>query len=361
MKIKAAVVWEAGGPFSIEEVDLAGPKDDEVLIKNVASGVCHTDVAAQQQILKVPLPAVLGHEGSGIVEEIGKNVVGLQRGDHVVVSYAYCGVCEACLEGRPADCVGSGPLNFGGGLSDGSSRLSKDGKPLANFFGQSSFATYSVVNQRSIIKIDPEVDVAMTAPLGCGVQTGAGSVLNRFRPGFGSTLAVLGVGTVGMSAIIAGRVAGCARIIAVGGNPKSLELALKLGATHTINRKEVDDIGAALKEITNGGVHFLFDTSGAQAMIQAGLSGMRRGGVFCSVASGSGANQYPYSAFAGKNMISVTEGSAVSKLFIPAMIDYQKQGRFPFDAMNAYYDFADINRAVEESNEGKVIKAVIRF
>jgi aryl-alcohol dehydrogenase len=361
MKIKAAVIREAGQPFVIEEVDLAGPRDDEVLIRNVASGVCHTDVVAQQQIIKVPLPAVLGHEGSGIIEETGKNVVGLQKGDHVVVSYAYCGVCEPCLEGRPADCANTGVLNFGGGLADGSTRLSQNGKPLANFFGQSSFATYSVANQRSVVKIDPDVDVAMTAPLGCGVQTGAGAVLNKFKPGFGSTLAVIGVGTVGMSAIIAGRAAGCLKVVAIGGNAKSLELALKLGATHTINRKEVDDIGAKLKEITGGGAHFLFDTAGVQAMIQAGLSGLRRGGTFCSVAAGGGVNQFPYSAFAGKNVVPVTEGSAVSKLFIPYMIEYQKQGRFPFDQMNTFYDFADINKAVEESGDGKVIKAVIRF
>jgi aryl-alcohol dehydrogenase len=361
MKVKAAIVWETAKPFSSEEVDLEGPRDNEVLIRNIATGICHTDVAVQNQVIPTPLPAVLGHEGSGVVEETGKYVTELKRGDHVVVSYSFCGECPFCIAGKYTLCDQLEKLNFGGKMRDGSTRLSKDGKPLSVFFGQSSFAVYSVVNRLSVVKIDPDIDLAMAAPLGCGIQTGAGTVLNCFRPGFGTSLAVFGCGTVGMSAIMAGRLAGCSRIIAVGGNAKNLELALQLGATDTVNRKEVSDIPEAIWEITKGGTDFSFDTSGATNMIRSALKSLRGGGTFCTVGGPPNHETLSFGDLRGARIISANDGDAISRIFIPQMLDYYKMGRFPFDKLITYYDFADINKAAEESSAGKVIKAVCRF
>ncbi|MDR2516446.1 MAG: NAD(P)-dependent alcohol dehydrogenase [Spirochaetaceae bacterium] len=362
MKIKAAVVREKNGPFIIEEIDLDGPKAGEVLIKNTASGICHTDLVAQSQELPVPLPLVPGHEGAGIVEAVGAGVKDLAPGDHVVVSYAYCGECPACVAGDTAHCEKMGFLNFGGVMADGTSRLSSGGQKIHTFFGQSSFAEYSVASYRSVVKIDPDIDLAMCAPLGCGIQTGAGAVLNTFRPRFGESIAIFGCGTVGMAAIMAARVAGCREIIAVGGNPASLSLARELGATGTINRKDFGDamsLGARVRECTHGGAHYVFDTSGNEMMIQAGLTGCR--GVFASVGASAMSLTMPFFFLAGKTIVSLVEGDANPRLFIPLLIAYYRQGRFPFDRLNRYYPFAEIGRAVEESHRGDTIKAVITF
>lgn len=362
MKVKAAVVREKGRPFIIEEIDIAPPEDGEVLIKNMASGICHTDLAAQNQEMPVPLPFVAGHEGAGIVEAVGKNVQGLSAGDHVVVSFASCGECPACLAGNPASCVKLENLNFGGLMRDGTSRLSKGGKILHNFFGQSSFAEYSVVNSRSVVKIDADVDLKACAPLGCGIQTGAGTVLNVFRPRIGENIAVLGCGTVGMAAIMAARLAGCLEITAVGGNAKTLELARELGATQIIKRQDYGDVqslAAKIREVCRGGAHYVLDSSGNEMMIHAGLTACT--GTFCSLGVSAARLSLPFSLLNGKTLVSVMEGGANSRLFIPLLLDYYKQGRFPFDRLNAYYPFSDISRAIEDSHRGAVIKPVITF
>ena len=208
MKIKAAVVHEKAQPFQIEELDLESPKAGELLVKIVASGVCHTDEVAQQQFIPVPLPAVLGHEGCGIVEETGQGVTDFKKGDRVGFSFGFCGHCENCLSAHQHACENFNSIKCAGVMSDGTTRLSHNGVKVSSFFGQSSFATHAVVNQISTVKVDDNIDLALAAPLGCGIQTGAGAVLNRLRPEFGSSLAVFGCGTVGMSAIMAVKIAG---------------------------------------------------------------------------------------------------------------------------------------------------------
>lgn len=235
MKIKAAVIREKGKPFQFEEIELQSPQRGEVLVKIHASGVCHTDEVAQHQLIPVPLPAVLGHEGCGVIEEVGEGVIGLEKGDHVVFSFGYCGQCDACLNGKPFACTSFNEINFGGVMSDGTKRLSKNGEEISSFFGQSSFATYSVVHQNSVVKVDKDIDLSILGPLGCGIQTGAGAIFNRLKPEFGSSLVVFGCGTVGLSAIMAANLYPCNHIIAVDRNEKSLQLAKELGATHTID------------------------------------------------------------------------------------------------------------------------------
>ncbi len=364
MKIQAAVIREKGQPFHIEEVELAPPREGEMLVRIVASGVCHTDEAAQRQMIPVPLPAVLGHEGCGIVEEVGPCVGGFKPGDRVGFSFGFCGHCENCLSAHQHACENFNVINFGGVMSDGTSRLSQNGQPLSSFFGQSSFATHAVVHQNSVIKVeDEDIDLALVGPLGCGIQTGAGAVLNRLRPKAGSSLVVFGCGTVGMSAIMAARIAGCARIIAVGGTPSSLELAKEIGATHAVNRRETPDIAARIKEITGGGAHYAIDTTGVPAIIKTALAGLRFLGtaVVLGVTGDLTINVQEELMGEAKSLIGIVEGDAIPKLFIPQLLDYYRQGRFPFDRLVTFYDFADINRAFEESHKGKAIKAVLRI
>lgn len=363
MKIQAAVIHEKDGPFRIEDVELAPPRTGEILVKIVASGVCHTDEVVQHQMIPVPLPAVLGHEGSGVVQEVGECVTEFSPGDRVGFSFGSCGCCASCRSAHPHACDEFNAINFGGVMSDGTRRLSQNGREVSSFFGQSSFATYAVVNQNSAVKVEDDIDLALVGPLGCGIQTGAGAVLNRLRPAFGSTLVVFGCGTVGMSAIMAARIAGCAKIIAVSGTPSSLELARELGATHGINRKETDDVVAAIKDITRGGAHYAIDTTGVPAIIKKALACLRFMGsaVVLGVAGDMTINVMDELMAEAKSLIGVVEGDSMPKVFIPQLLEYYRMGRFPFDRLVTYYDFADINQAFEDSHHGKVIKAVLRM
>ncbi|MDO5140550.1 MAG: NAD(P)-dependent alcohol dehydrogenase [Eubacteriales bacterium] len=367
MKIKAAVTYESGAPYKIEEVELDAPKIGEILVRIVASGICHTDEAVQHQFIPTPLPAVLGHEGAGIVEAVGLGVTDFKVGDRVGISFGYCNCCTNCRKARPFICKNFNKINFGGIQPDNTTRLhTLDGRDLSTFFGQSSFATYAVVNQNHAFKVEhDDVDLALVAPMGCGIQTGAGAVLNRLRPEFGSSIAVFGCGTVGMSAIMAAKIAGCAQIIAVGGNPKSLELAKELGATHTVNRKEVDDLVAAVKAVSlsGDGVNYSIDTTGVGACVRQSLGFLDFDGT-CVVVGATGDitfNVQNELMGDGKSLLGVIEGDSIPKEFLPKLLDYYKRGMFPFDKLIKYYSFDQINEAQAESDAGKCIKAVLRM
>ncbi len=365
MKIKAAVTHGKGDPFVIEEVELKEPEYGEILVRIVASGICHTDEAVQNQFIPMSLPAVLGHEGAGVVEKVGPGVVEFGVGDHVGLSFAHCGVCSNCHKGRPFVCKEFNNINFGGTQPDGTSRLeTTEGETLSTLFGQSSFATYAVVNQRSAVKVeDKNMDLGLVAPMGCGIQTGAGTVLNRLRPEFGSSIAVFGCGTVGMSAIMAAKIAGCAKIIAVGGNEKSLELAKELGATHAVNRKKVDDLVGEVRKISGGGVNYSIDTTGNGECVRKSLAFCDFDGV-CAVVGATAEftiNIQNELMGEGKSLLGVVEGDSIPKDFIPKLIDYYQRGKFPFDRIITFYEFNRINEALEESHAGKCIKAVLRM
>ena len=363
MKIKAAIIREEGKPFQFEEVDLQSPQKGEVLVKIRASGVCHTDEVAQNQMIPVPLPAVLGHEGCGIVEEVGEGVTEFEKGDHVVFSFGYCGHCKSCLEGKPYACENFNQINFGGVMSDGTRRLSKDGEEISSFFGQSSFATHSVVHQNSIIKVDKDIDLDILGPLGCGIQTGAGAVLNRLKPAVGSSLVVFGCGTVGMSAIMAANLCPCSNIIAVGGNEESLALAKELGATHTINRKKCEDIVGEIKKITGGGADYAIDTSGVEDFVKKALACLKFLGtaVVLGVTGDLTINVQEELMGEAKSLVGVVEGDSNPKIFIPQLISYYKQGRFPFDKLIKVFEFEQINEAFQVSHSGKAIKALLKM
>ena len=241
MQVTAAVAREPRQPLTIEELELDDLRPNEVLVRMVASGVCHTDAIVRDQVYPTPLPAVLGHEGAGVVERIGDSVTTVQPGDHVLLAAAYCGKCDRCRSGQMAYCENLFAADFGGRRPDGTTALSKDGEVISShFFGQSSFATYANVVEESVVRVDPDVSLEVVAPLGCGIQTGAGAVLNELKPALNSTLVVIGTGAVGSGAIMAGAIAGCARIIAVDIHTSRLDLAKELGATDVINTKNAD-------------------------------------------------------------------------------------------------------------------------
>ena len=358
MKIKAAVTYAPGAPFQIEEVELAPPQKHEILVKITACGVCHTDDAARNQVIPVPLPAVLGHEGCGIVEAVGPEVSEFQVGDKVGISFGFCGHCHNCMTAHQHACENFNAINFGGVQADGTTRLSlPDGTPLATFFGQSSFATHVVVSEASAVKVQyDDIELALVGPMGCGIQTGAGAVLNRLRPEFGSSIAVFGCGTVGMSAIMAAKIAGCEKIIAVGGK--------ELGATHTINRKEVDDIvGTIRNEITDGGVNYAIDTSGVPDFVKKALAACRFMGTAVVLGATGDVTFNIQAELMGdaKSLIGIVEGDSIPKLFIPKLLDYYKKGVFPFDKLIRFYPFEQINEAFEASHSGECIKAVLKM
>lgn len=361
MRIRAAVTRAQGEPFHFEELELAEPGLGEVRVRIVATGVCHTDAVARDLGI-APFPIVLGHEGAGIVEQLGPGVTGLAVGDPVVLSFAHCGRCESCLTGHPTVCSTFNALNFGGAMDDGTHRLRGADGEIGTFFGQSSFATHAVVHERNAVKVDADVDLNLLGPLGCGIQTGAGTVLNRLRPAFGTSIAIYGCGAVGLSAVMAAAIAGCQEIIAVDVHDSRLELALELGATLALNGKQVDVV-AEIKARTRGGTHYAVETTGAPPVVLQSLRALRPLGqcAIVGVTPEVTLDVHNDLMAEGKSMIGVIEGDSVPQVFIPQLVAYYKAGRFPFDRLVRLYDFTEIERAFEDSKRGVTIKPVLRL
>lgn len=362
LEIQAAVVHEKAGNIALEKVELDEPKENEVLVKIVGTGICHTDLGVQHQHIQTPLPIVLGHEGAGIVEKVGPGVTEFEPGDHVVISFSYCGKCRSCLEGHPAACENLGRLNFGGCLLDGTTRLKKDGKEVATLFGQSSLATYAVSHVNNLVKVDKDVDLTILGPLACGIQTGAGTVLNKLKPAFGSSIAVFGCGGVGLSAVMAANLTPCLNIIAVDINDDRLALAKELGATHTINSKKTDVV-QEIYSITGGGVDYAVESTGVPEVVLQSIHSLKSRGVVAVVGVGGKTSIHIHDDLIPPNrtVVGVVEGDAIPKLFIPKLIDFYKKGKFPFDKMIKTYSFKNINDAINDMNAGKTIKPVITF
>jgi len=361
VQIKAAVTEEQGSSYEMKDMNLKDIANDEVLIRVVATGVCHTDVAAQEGGL-VEYPAVLGHEGSGVVEKVGDAVTEFESGDHVVMSYAHCGKCDACLSGHPTSCERFEELNFGGVNLHGKKQHEKDGEEYSLFFGQSSFATYSVANEQSIVKVPKDVDLSLLGPLGCGIITGVGTVTEELQVEFGSDIVILGVGSVGLSALMAANAVGANNIIAVDLDDGRLEFAKELGATHTINSSDLEGLSDQIKEITGGaGVDYSLDTTGVTPVIKEGIAGLKINGELIEVGIGEDIEVHLFDDLMSENktLSSMQEGDAIPKILIPKMIEMYKKGKFPFDKLIKKYDFEDINQAFDDSEEGTTIKPVL--
>lgn len=355
----AAVVHECGGPYTLEEVELDGLRSDEVYVRVEAAGVCHTD--ANMQVM-VPMPAVLGHEGVGVVEEIGSGVKDVKPGDRVIMSWPACGVCPNCLTGKRYICDNAFSLLFGGKRLDGSPTIKLGGEWISgSWFQQSSFATYSLVPEDSLVKVEDDVPPEVLAALPCGAMTGAGAVLSALKVGPDDGLLVLGAGGVGLSAVMAAHMAGVYPLIAVDVDPGRLSLATELGATHTVNAADEDPI-ARVQEIVPGGVCFAFDSSGVVSSWKTAAASVRAGGTFgvCAAVEQETLGGSPHIMLSKGNRIQfIMGGSVVPRVFLPKMIEWYLQGRFPVDRLVKTFPFAEINEAFAAAHRGEAVKPVL--
>ncbi|MEM7532932.1 MAG: NAD(P)-dependent alcohol dehydrogenase [Chloroflexota bacterium] len=375
MDIQAALLRETSTPFQIETIQLESPRTNEVQVQIVGVGICHTDVKMAEGYRPMPLPVVLGHEGAGIVTAVGANVTKVKPGDAVVLSFNSCGHCDNCQSGHPSTCDDVGPLSFSCERpEDGSSPLSQDGAKVSGyFFGQSSFATHAITTERNVVKVPDDVlgdvlgdgpdlnTLALLGPLGCGIQTGAGAVLNALQVEAGSTLAVFGTGSVGLSAVMAGVIAGASMIIAIDLNEKRLALAVELGATHTLNPTTTSDLVATVKDICGGkGAHYSLDTTNVPSVVRQAVDCLRIRGSYGHVGgAGTEITLSTSTLLFGRTMIGIVQGDSIPDIFIPRLIALYRAGQFPFDKLVTFYAFEEINRAVDEMHEGKCVKPVL--
>ncbi|WP_430787265.1 NAD(P)-dependent alcohol dehydrogenase [Actinoplanes sp. G11-F43] len=342
MRIQAAVVDSAGGPFVIRDVDLEEPRDDEVLVRITAAGVCHTDLIMRRRWSRLPM--VFGHEGAGIVEAVGAAVGTVAVGDSVALSYRSCGKCGQCRGGHPAYCL-LNDLNMRGTRADGSSPLSAGGSTVyGNFFGQSSFASHAVAYASNVVRVPPTLSPALAAPLGCSVQTGAGTVLNVLRPSPGDTVAIFGTGSVGLSAVMAAVSLGCT-VIAVDPNPARRSLAVSLGAHTGLDK-----------------AHHAIDTTGRPDVINRAIGSLHRRGTLALVGIGGRAEFDIMTVMTnGIRIRGVIEGDASPATFLPQLVDLHRLGRLPVERIVTEYPFTEIETAARHAAEGTVVKPVLTF
>jgi aryl-alcohol dehydrogenase len=361
MQITAAVSRANQAAPSLEQLELEAPRAGELLVRIVAVGICHTDLH-EHPGRHAPHPIVLGHEGAGVVAALGEGVRGFAVGDHVLLSGSSCGQCPNCVAARPSYCDLAMPMNFGGKRLDGSTALSCGEEAIhSHFFGQSSFATHSIVPERTAVKIDKDIPLDLAAPLGCGVITGAGSVIEALKVGVGDTIAIFGTGSVGLSAVMAARLVGARRIVAVDINQSRLDLALELGATDAI-RADSDTVVQQIRAITGRGVDYSFNTTTVAAVHTMALECLAMNGTAGFVAAPRGEwapAMFPMLA-GGRQLRGILGGEANPRTFLPILIDYWKQGRFPFDRLIKAYRFDEIGQAFHDSESGAVIKAVLK-
>ncbi|MCL9816181.1 NAD(P)-dependent alcohol dehydrogenase [Natronocalculus amylovorans] len=366
MEIKAAVVHEKGGSFEIESVELEEPRADEVLIDMTAVGVCHTDLSVRDQYYPTPLPAVLGHEGSGVVEAVGEDVTGVSPGDHVVLSFDYDTTCSNCRNGDVAYCNEFFEHNFTGRrVEDGSSPISQNGNEISGlFFGQSSFATTAIAKERNVVVVPDDAPLELLGPLGCGIQTGAGGVINSLDPQAGSSMVIFGAGSVGLSALLGANIKGCTDIIQIDLVDSRLKKAEELGATMTINPEAVDDTNSAIQDELGGGADYSLETTGQPSVLRQAVDVLRQGGT-CGVIGapplGTEVSLDVNTILFGRTVQGIIEGDSHPKEFIPDLVELYQQGKFPFDEFVTYYDFDDIQQAVADSESGEVIKPILRM
>ena len=361
--IDAAILYEPNQPFVIEKIQLKDPNENEVLVKIVSTGVCHTDYSIQHI---VPKPIILGHEGAGIVMEIGKNVSRVKPGDKVVLTFGSCGSCQCCVQGEQAYCYNGKVFQFSGKSADDAFTVENknNNQIYASFFQQSSFANYAIATERNVIKVNNDnIPLELLGPLGCGIQTGAGAVLNSLKVNTGNSLVVFGAGSVGLSAIMAANIVGCNNLVAVDINNERLNIAQKLGATHIINSKN-ENVIDKINEITNGkGSDFSLETAGTETTFKNAIDCLSNLGTCGIVTTPLKGQMFPFSPtsilLGGKKLIGILMGSSIPEIFIPKLINLYIKGKLPFDTFVKYYKFNEINQAVEDSKKGKIIKPIL--
>ena len=337
-----------------------------MLVRIAGVGVCHTDLVFRDQFVPYPLPAVLGHEGSGIIEAVGEAVTGLAVGDRVVLGFSSCGTCPRCDEGLPSYCRSFVPMNYAGmRLDDGTTALSKDDEKISShFFGQSSFASHAVVRQRNVVKVgNTAAPLELLGPLGCGFQTGAGGVMRSLACTKGSSIAIFGGGPVGLAAVMGAVIQGCVTIILVEPIAARREMATELGATQVIDPAN-GDLTEAIRAILPDGLDFAFDTTGNASVIESGIAALGSHGAIGLVGvpkqadASISVNVAGLMTF-GHRVIGIIEGDSDPQTFIPELIAHHAAGRFPFDRLIKTFPLADINLAIAAQARGDCIKAVL--
>jgi aryl-alcohol dehydrogenase len=357
-------VQEVGARFTLTDVDLQEPAPDEVVVQIAGAGICHTDVAVKEGHLPFPLPGVLGHEGSGTVVELGADVTTLAVGDQVAISFNSCGACPHCAKGEPAYCHNFLEYNFGGVRTDGSCGLASAGTKLGgNFFGQSSLATHALAHERNVVKLPPGAPVQVAGPLGCGIQTGAGAVMNSLDVQPGSAVVITGAGAVGLSAVMAAVVREAASIIAIDLHESRRVLATELGATHAID-PQAGPLAEQIRKIAPAGADYAVDTTAVTPVVEQLLASLGMRGTLGLI----GVPADPEAVFSvglfqspllGLTIRGIVEGDADPQTFIPYLLDLHNQGKFPFDKLITTMPLAQINEAVEAQHRGEVLKAVL--
>lgn len=351
--IDAAVVERPGAPFRIERLEIDPPGPGQVLVRLRACGICHTDMVMRDGDLPIPFPVVLGHEGAGIVEAVGQGVDHVMPGDSVLLSFHSCGACPACHTHQPGYCTDFVPRNFLGVRQPGEGGLWRGDDPVgSNIFGQSAFATHALAHRDNVVKVDADLPLALLAPLGCGIQTGAGTVLETLKVAPGESVAILGAGAVGLSAVMAAVIAGAGRIAVLDRHAHRLDLARKLGATETASQT-ADLIGL---------FDYVLDTTGVLALLEPAAALLAQRGTLALVAAyppGTAGLDASAIMSMGRRIVGVIEGGVDPQQFIPRLIEYYREGRLPVEKIIKTYSLVDIEKAFADSKNGSVIKAVI--
>ncbi|WP_416908448.1 MAG: NAD(P)-dependent alcohol dehydrogenase [Polymorphobacter sp.] len=365
MDIQAAVARAGETGFRIETLQMGPLGAGEVRVRIAGVGLCHTDLQMRATGEGwYPFPAVFGHEGAGVVEAVGDGVSRVAVGDAVVASFRACGVCRPCGRAEPAGCEAMLALNFSGRRADGTTALSDGEGPVSShFFGQSSFASHATVHESALVKVDDCPDLALLGPLGCGVQTGAGAIMHSHGARAGDGLLVMGGGSVGLSAVMAGAIVGCAPIIVLEPHAARRALALELGASHVLDPAATPDLAAAVRAIVPRGVDHVFDTTGRTALLVAAMGCLARRGTLGLVAGSAAEGALPLDCMGlvgqGQRVIGIIEGDSDPQIFIPELLAHYRAGRLPFDRMIRTYPLVEINTAIADHHAGVVVKAVL--
>ena len=369
MKVTAAVVEQLDGPFTVQELELDEPGPGEALVRVVATGMCHTDAITRGGDLPMPFPSVLGHEGAGEVVAVGEGVSKVQVGDHVVIGWPSCGTCRNCRDGEPRYCARLGEAVAGGGRLLGP----RAGQPAlhrtgggggdvhSHFFGQSSFATYSLTWAESLVVVPNDAPLDLLGPLACGISTGAGAVFNTVRPGPGASLVVYGAGAVGLSAVMAARLSPATTVIAVDRHPARLALAEELGATHTVDATAADPV-AEVHRICGGPADYALECTGVVPVVRQAADSVGMLGTCVLIGGAPAGAEFSLdhlSTLWGKRIVGTLGGSGRSERLIGTLVELHRQGRFPFDKLVRRYDLADIDQALDASARGDVLKPVL--
>lgn len=361
---KAAVLSAPQTSFEVQDVELDDLRDNEVLVRMVATGICHTDLGVWAGGIPFPLPGVIGHEGAGVVEEVGAGVTGVKPGDKVVLSYTSCGDCASCNAGRPAYCSSWLPNNlFNGTRADGSHTIASNGSGIGgHFFAQSSFAQHAIAEERNVVVVDADADLTKLAPLGCGVITGFGSVWNALNLQPGARMAVFGAGAVGMSGLIAAGLRDPELLIAVDIIPERLELALELGATHAINGAEEDVVERIGQIAGPAGLTAAFETTGVPSVGRSAIDALGALGHLVVCAAPPPGTEIPVDyqgILPGKMVSGVTMGDADPKVLIPELVELVKAGKLPLDRLITRYKLDQLDQAAGDMHQGVTVKPVI--